>query len=162
MIDRQRREMTEEEVLTRLTALCAAGEHCQHDMTSKMKRWGIAEEVQAHIMEHLVANRYVDDKRYARAFANDKVLYDKWGPYKIDLALRQKGIDETIRREVLSNIDEQQFLDVLRPLLANKRRSIRAASQYELNGKLIRFATGRGFTIDQVRQCLDGDIDDVD
>ena len=162
MYKRPEKEMTETEALNRLTALCAAGEHCQHDLTTRMARWGIDDAAQARIMAHLVDNRYVDDERYARAFVNDKVKYDKWGPRKIDLALQQKGIDETLRRQVLDDVEPERFLSVLRTLLANKRRSLRAASAYERNGKLMRFAAGRGFTIDQVRQCLDDDVADFD
>ena len=62
---------------------------------------------------------------------------------------------------LLGDIDDERFCEVLRPLLASKRRSTRAASDYELNGKLIRFAMGRGFTMQQIRQCLDNaDVDD--
>lgn len=155
------KKMTEQEALSRLTALCASGEHCQHDMTERLSRWGIDAAAQARIMEHLVGHRYVDDARFAQAFANDKLAFNKWGPRKIDQALCQKHIDAALRQQVLGDIDDERFCEVLRPLLASKRRSTRAASDYELNGKLIRFAMGRGFTMQQIRQCLDdADVDD--
>ena len=44
---------------------------------------------------------------------------------------------------------------MLRPLLKQKRRSTKAESDYELNQKLVRFALGRGYTYDIIRQCLD-------
>lgn len=54
-------------------------------------------------------------------------------------------------------MDDEEYLKVLKPLLQQKRRSTKAASDYELNQKLIRFALGRGFTFDIIRQCLDVD-----
>ncbi|MCR4852971.1 MAG: RecX family transcriptional regulator [Prevotella sp.] len=157
------KEISEQEALSRLTALCAASEHCQHDMTDRMARWGVAPDAQARIMEHLISHRYVDDERYARAFVNDKLTYNKWGPRKIDQALCQKRIDSQVRQRVLEDIDDDMFVETLRPLLASKRRSTRASSDYELNGKLIRFAMGRGFTMPQIRQCLgDTATDDFD
>ena len=68
-----------------------------------------------------------------------------------------KRIDDEIQQRVLDEIDDKEYLDVLRPLLKQKRKSIKADSDYELNQKLVRFALGRGFTFDLIRQCLDVD-----
>jgi regulatory protein len=97
----------------------------------------------------------VDDERFARAFAKDKVRYNKWGRRKVEQALWQKHIDEDIRKNVLNEIDDEEYLSVLRPLLKQKRKSIKAQNDYELNQKLMRFALGRGFTFDIIKQCID-------
>jgi regulatory protein len=155
------KQITEQEAYTRLTALCAAAEHCTHEMTEKMHRWELPEEAQARIMQRLVEGRYIDDERFARAFANDKLLYNKWGRRKIEQAMWLKRIDRSIQQRVLDDIADTDYLNILRPMLESKRKSIKAGSDYELNMKLIRFAMGRGFTIDLIRQCLDG-ADDID
>lgn len=121
----------------------------------EMRKWEIPEEAQARIMERLVKERYVDDERFARAFAKDKVRYNKWGRRKVEQALWQKHIDEDIRKNVLNEIDDEEYLSVLRPLLKQKRKSIKAQNDYELNQKLMRFALGRGFTFDIIKQCID-------
>jgi regulatory protein len=115
------------------------------------------EAAQARVMERLVKERYVDDERYARAFVKDKVRYNKWGRRKVEQALWQKHISEDIRQRVLNELDDEEYLAVLRPLLKQKRRSIKAQSDYEMNQKLMRFALGRGFTFDLIRQCVDVD-----
>ena len=149
------KEITEKEALLRLSALCAQGEHCQWEMLEKMRRWELDDASQARIMARLVKDRYVDDERYARAFVLDKIRYNKWGARKVEQALWQKHIDEDIRQRVLGEVDDEEYLSVLRPLLKQKRRSVKASSDYEMNQKLIRFALGRGFTFDIIRQCLD-------
>ena len=149
------KQKTENDAYLTLAALCAQSEHCQHEMLEKMRRWEMSEEEQARVMQRLVCERYVDDERYARAFVKDKVRYNKWGRRKVEQALWQKHIDEDIRRRVLDEVDDDEYLDVLRPLLKQKRRSTKASSDYELNQKLMRFALGRGFTFDIIRQCLD-------
>jgi regulatory protein len=146
---------TEQEAYLTLAALCAQAEHCQWEMVEKMRKWEIPEETQARIMERLVKERYVDDERFARAFAKDKVRYNKWGRRKVEQALWQKRIDEDIRKNVLNEIDDEEYLSVLRPLLKQKRKSIKAQNDYELNQKLMRFALGRGFTFDIIKQCID-------
>ena len=151
------KQKTEQDAYLTLAALCAQTEHCQHEMLEKMRRWELPEEEQARVMQRLVNERYVDDERYARAFVKDKVRYNKWGRRKVEQALWQKHIDEDIRQRVLDEVDDEEYLKVLKPLLQQKRRSTKAASDYELNQKLIRFALGRGFTFDIIRQCLDVD-----
>ena len=152
--------MTEQEAYLQLAALCAQAEHCQQEMRDKMRRWELDETVQNRIISRLVKERYIDDERYARAFVKDKIRYNKWGRRKVQQGLWQKHIDADIQQRVLDEIDDKEYLDVLRPLLKQKRKSIKAANDYELNQKLVRFALGRGFDFDIIRQCLD--VDDID
>lgn len=155
-------QKTEQEAYLALAALCAQAEHCQWEMTEKMRRWELSDEAQARIMEKLVKERYVDDERYARAFVKDKVRYNKWGRRKVEQALWQKHIDDDIRQRTLDEIDDEEYLSVLRPLLQQKRKSTKAQSDYELNQKLIRFALSRGYTYDIIRQCLEVEDELVD
>ena len=155
-----KKEKTEEEAFLQLAALCANAEHCQYEMLEKMKRWVLSDEAQARVMAQLIEERYVDDRRYARAFVKDKIRYNKWGRRKVQQGLWMKRIDKEIQDEVLDEIDEKEYLNVLKPLLKQKRKSIKANSDYELNQKLVRFAYGRGFTFEIIRQCLD--VSDID
>lgn len=157
------KQKTEQDAYLTLAALCAQAEHCQYEMLEKMRRWELDDEAQARVMHRLVSERYVDDERYARAFVKDKVRYNKWGRRKVEQALWHKHIDEDIRQQVLDEIDDEEYISVLRPLLKQKRRSTKAANDYQLNQKLMRFALGRGFTFDIIRQCMDLDnLDDLE
>ena len=160
-----KKEMTEQEAYLQLAALCAQAEHCEQEMRDKMRRWELDETVQNRIVDRLIKERYVDDERYARAFVKDKIRYNKWGRRKVQQALWQKRINADVQQRVLDEIEEKEYLDILRPLLKQKRKSIKAESDYELNQKLVRFAMGRGFGFDIIRQCLnvdDIDIEDID
>ena len=149
-----KKEMTEQEAYLQLAALCAQAEHCQHEMLEKMRKWELPESVQARVMARLVKERYVDDERYARAFVKDKIRYNKWGRRKVQKALWLKHIDSAIQQTVLDEVDDDEYLKVLKPLLKQKSKGIKAESDYERNQKLVRFALGRGFTFDIIRQCL--------
>ena len=153
---------TEQEAYLTLTALCAQAEHCQYEMLEKMRRWELPEDAQARVMAKLIKERYVDDERYTQAFVKDKIRYNKWGRRKVEQALWQKRIDDDIRKRVLDEVDDEEYLSVLRPLLKQKRKTIKAKNDYELNQKLVRFAVGRGFTFDIIRQCIDVDDELVD
>lgn len=149
--------MTEQEAFLRLSALCAQAEHCEYEMQEKMRRWQLPDDAQARVMQRLVSERYVDDNRYALAFARDKVKYNKWGRRKVEQALWQKRIKDDIRQQVLDGIGDADYISVLRPLLQQKRRAVKARNDYELRMKLVKFALGRGFTMDVIRQCVNTD-----
>ena len=147
--------MAEQEAFLQLASLCANAEHCQHEMLEKMRKWELPEAVQARVMARLVKERYVDDERYARAFVKDKIRYNKWGRRKVQQALWLKHINSDIQQTVLDEVSDEEYLKVLKPLLKQKNKSIKAESDYERNQKLVRFALGRGFTFDIIRQCMD-------
>lgn len=158
------KERTEQEAYLQLATICAQAEHCEQEMRDKMKRWGVEPDAQNRVIERLVNERYIDNERYARAFVKDKIRYNKWGRRKVMQALWMKHIAGDIQQRILDEIDDSDYLDVLVPLLKQKRKTIKAQSDYELNQKLVRFALGRGFDFNIIRQCLevDDDMEELD
>ncbi len=154
--------MTEQQILAKLTALCSGAEHCSYEMTEKMRRWEVDEATQARVMEYLTREKYVDDSRFCRAFIREKMRFNKWGRRKIELALYQKRIDKSVSAEALDEVDASEYVTILRPLLKQKERAVKANSEYEKNMKLIKFAMSRGFTFDVIKECLTGDMDEID
>lgn len=152
--------LTEEQAFLRLAELCARSEHCQQEMLDKMQRWGMDDTAQTAVLDRLVKERYIDDERFCRAFVRDKITYNKWGRRKVEQALWQKGIADELRRRVLDEVPVADYVAVLRPLLQQKQRTTRAASDYERRQKLIRWALSRGFGFDVIRQCIDTDDDE--
>lgn len=153
------KNMTEQEAFYRLSAMCASAEHCLHEMSEKMRCWQLPDEERERVLRRLVDEKFVDEERYCRSFVADKIRYNGWGRMKIEQALAAKRIPRDISRSVLDEIGDEEYADVLRPLIRSKRKSVKAASEYELNQKLIRFALGRGFSFDVIRKCIDAAAD---
>lgn len=149
--------MTADEILYKLAARCSTSEQCLSDVEAKLKRYDLSEEERTRILQHLVEEKYIDDKRYAEAFVRDKYRFNKWGRIKIAQGLRMKGIDNGTVNVAMGVIDETEYLHILRELIKAKRKSTRGKSDYEVNGKLIRFAIGRGFEFAAIRSCMDVD-----
>ena len=84
--------LTPPEALHRAAALCSSSEHCIADIREKLSRWGIGEPDARTIVERLVQERFIDEERYAIAFAKDKFRFSGWGRIKIRYALQQKRI----------------------------------------------------------------------
>lgn len=151
---RQKVHITEERALARVAALCAKAEYCTGDIDGKLRLWGLDDEARQGILSYLTEHQYVDNARYCRAFVNDKIAYNRWGRRKIEQALWMKRIPESVSKPILDEIDEEKYMEVLKPLLKAKRHTIKAESDYELDMKLIKFALGRGFTMEEIRKCL--------
>ena len=147
-------QLTDEEALNRVASYCSAAEHCRAEVNEKLQRWRIAYETIARILERLETEKYIDDERYCRAFVNDKFRFAKWGKMKITQALYMKKIPREVTYRYLNNIDREEYLAILGDLIAAKRKSIHAKDEFELNGKLIRFAMSRGFEMDDIRRCV--------
>lgn len=150
----QKKTITEEKALAKLAALCAKAEYCTGDMDEKMRRWGLPDEARKRNIDYLVSHKYVDDARFCKAFINDKIAYNHWGRRKIEQALWMKHVDEKVSAPILDEVPDEQYLEVLKPLLKAKWPTIEAKSDYERSMKLIKFAMARGFSLDIIKKSL--------
>ncbi len=151
------KEITESEALAKAAAYCSVAEHCRFEVQAKLTQWGMDTEASARILNRLTDERYIDERRYCRFFVEDKVRHNKWGRVKIRQALWQKRMEESAIEEALGGIDEREYASILEKLIRSKRKSVKADSDYELNGKLIRFALGRGFEMKLICRLLSVD-----
>lgn len=137
--------MTEKEALNQVMKLCSRKEYSSGEILNKLEEWELPEEKAKLILEELINDKFIDDNRFAKAFVNDKLKFSKWGKIKISYMLRQKKVAESIVSEALNNIPEELYREILLSELKKKAKSVKAESDYELKGKLIQFASGRGF-----------------
>lgn len=153
--------MNEAEAQRRMETYCSVAERCRADVELKMMRWGMERAAVQRILTHLEKEHYIDEQRFCHAFVRDKFRFDKWGKVKISQALQLKKIpSSTSWLAIREEIDEDEYLQTLRNLLATKRKSIRTESESELKDKLARFALSRGFEWDDVLRCLNESADD--
>ena len=140
-------------VLDRLENICSKREFCVKDILAKALKLtegdsALAEEIVASLVE----NRFVDDARYAGAFAREKSRLDGWGPIKIRYALRSKGIAPADIDAALSSVDFEAAGERLGKLLEAKARSLEGDPQKKF--KLIKYALSRGYEYDQIRDYI--------
>ena len=140
----------DDKLLSSLQTLCARKEYCSTDIYKKaLKGLDGDEEGAAEMLALLVKDRFVDDLRYATAFARDKACLDGWGPVKIRFQLRGKGIAPETVAEALDAVDPDKAEERLRAVLEAKARTLKGDPQFRL--KLLKFGLQRGYEYD----CLD-------
>lgn len=152
---KSRRPATPEGELKKLEALCARSEQCSHELALKLKRKGFGSSDIGQIMSSLIQNRYVDDNRFARAFANDKMRFTGWGRVKIALALRQKHIDAETIADALDQIDPDEYFGILTRIIISKARTL-GDDIHTYNGamKLFRQLVSRGYEPQLVSRAI--------
>lgn len=135
--------------LSRLQKLCSKAEYCEADIYRKaLKDLEGDADAARKVLEALISEKYVDNARYASAFAREKAAIQGWGPVKIRFQLKAKGVEEGTIRAALEEIDRGKQADKLNKLLQAKARSLAGDPQFRL--KLLRFGLTRGYDYDAV------------
>ena len=134
--------------------LCSRREYCVGDIRKKLmvQLEGNAAEA-AEILEHLMKEKYIDDLRYASAYARDKASISGWGATKIRYMLSAKGISSEVISQALEEIDSSKAQVRLDKLMENKFKSLKDDPQCRL--KMLRFGLGRGYSYEYVASAVD-------
>lgn len=131
-------------MLLKMAGLCAGAEQCSADIRGKVLRKGFPADVADRIVCYLVSHGYVDDARYARAFASDKVRFAGWGRIKVRMHLKAKHLPDDIVRQGLDYISGEDYAKALEKVLAAKARGL-DLSDVECRRRLYRSMASRGF-----------------
>ena len=150
----KRPPLSSEQLYQKAAAKCAARECCRADFEKKFEEAGISKSESETILDKLEDGKFIDEKRYAKAFTHDRLLYAGWGRMKIKQALALKKISPQDIANALQEINESDYREKLLSVIKAKMRSLKASSDYERKTKLARFAIGRGFEPDLVFECL--------
>ncbi len=152
--------LTAEEATHKAAAYCSRSEHSTQEVVTKLHDWGLPQEHHSKIIDRLIAEKFIDDRRFCRSYINDKYKYSRWGRIKIMHHLKTKGINTTLFKEVeVETIDIELYLDNLKAVIKEKIRSTKANTPYELKGKLVRSAASKGYEPNLIYMVIDELLD---
>ena len=141
-------------VLSFLEAQCSKREYCRSDIRRKaMEKLDWDSSAADEVLASLVEDGYVDDLRYASAFAREKAALTGWGPVKIRFALSSKQIPRETIDKAMEEVDNEKAAARLQRLLESKYKSLQGDPEIKL--KLLKFALSRGYDYDSIRQSVD-------
>lgn len=132
--------------LNKAARYCAQAEHAEQEVRRKMAQWQVPSALHNTIIAYLRANGYIDDLRYCRALAHDKVAYNGWGRQKIRAALNALRLDEQAIEQALNDIDQNTYNRQLQRLIAQR--------EAEPADKTLRFLMQRGFTYEEIKRII--------
>lgn len=137
--------ITEKDAIMKAEEYCSASEHCRQQVVSKLEKMGLESAVVGKILAHLEKEGFLDEKRYAKAFAHDKLRFNKWGRLKIQAELRRNGVAAEAVETALEAIDHEEYMKILKEVIAAKKREVHGTDRYERSMKLMRSVCQRGF-----------------
>lgn len=146
--------MDKDLMLNRMMRQCALREHCRQEIRRKLA--GLPEADADEILARLCREGYVDDARYARAFARDKSALQGWGSLKIKLALQRKAIDAAAIASALEVIDAPAAEARKEQVLRAKWNALdREEDLARRQAKFFRYAMSRGYGYEETKRIYD-------
>ena len=148
-------ELSKEQALAKAASLCSCREYCTSQMQEKLLSWGISDGDTENIICHLINEKYIDNKRFSRAYCHDKFCYNHWGRVKIRQMLRHLRLSDEEIAEGMEAIPEEDYLQALTDALRQKDRTLHDTDPYQRKGKLVRHLLSRGFEMDLILDAID-------
>jgi regulatory protein len=145
--------------LSKAMALCSRIEYCSSDIRKKLQAWDVPSGDENKIINALIRDNFINEERYTKAFVRDKFRHNRWGRIKIAAHLKSKGLGSEIIRIGLEEIDNEEYIKVIKTLIASHRKTTRSKNQYDLKGKLLRYGLSKGFESGILYELLN-DLDD--
>lgn len=143
------------ETLNKASVYSSRGEKCEHDIIKYLNsKYILTEQEINFIIKKLYENNFINSDRYVKAFINDKFRFNKWGKIKITNELKSKNIDNETINKYINDIDNIEYLYILKCLLQNKLKSLKGKDEYSKKASLLRFGLSRGFCYEDIQQVL--------
>jgi regulatory protein len=153
--------LSQDEALLKMQQYCAYQERCQDEVRTKLIELGVFGDVLENIIADLILDNFLNEERFALAFAGGKFRIKHWGRIKIVQELKSRKISEySIRKALASELNEEDYKATLLEVLNKKAKLLSESDKFKKNQKLAQYALGRGFEMELVWQCLNNFSDD--
>lgn len=143
-----------EQARLKAEAFCAYQERSQSEIRNKLYEWGLHQKDVEEIITELIGENFLNEERFAMAYALGKFRIKGWGKLKIKQGLKLKGVPDKMIRKVLNAIDSEDYMDRLRLILEKKSDLITEKDPYKRRYLLTRYAAGKGYEQDLISDLL--------
>lgn len=140
--------------LEKARRFCAYQERAQQEVRDKLYEWGSHHDEVENIIISLINENYLNEERFACAYARGKFRIKQWGKVKIRIALKQKRVSEPCIRKALREIDEDEYIETLKKCISDKASKTLEKNLVKRNYKVAAYMISRGFEPDLVWSLL--------
>ena len=137
-------------LLNRARMLCAGSEQCRSALQRKLTDWGATTDEAEIVIDRLVDEGFIDERRYARAYCESKLLRARWGERKVRYELMHKGIPQNIVDECILEIAPEERLEAIRIVADKKLATLHGMEPQESRRRLTAYLVQRGYTFDEI------------
>jgi len=144
------------EAKVKLEALCAYQERCSFDLERRMIKWSLNQDERDRLIAHLISNNFLNEERFAIAYASGKVNIKKWGIIKIKLKLKEKRVSEYSITKGLDGIDKDIYQSNIEGLISQKVTQLESEeNNYQRKMKVFRYLSSKGYTLDSFKDLYE-------
>lgn len=135
-----------DEARSKLQAYCAYQERCHKEVRSKLFDLGIYGDDIDAIISDLIEDNFLNELRYAIAFAGGKFRIKKWGRYRITRELKMKQVSAySIKKAIQSEIPDADYLETLEQVIEKRNRLLREPNKFKRKQKIAKYVIDKGF-----------------
>lgn len=151
--------LTPKEAVKKIEKYCAYQERSQRQVIDKLKSWGLTESERGEILVHLIQSNFLNEERFAIAYAKGKYKIKKWGPDKIKRGLIQAGVSSQLVNLALGEIPVEDIQNQIRTLGLKKLKLPIDTKGYinlewDVRNKLYRYLLGKGYSIEEINHAF--------
>ena len=150
-----KKHLTKEQALQKLKHYCAYQERCHSEVKEKLYNLGVWKKDHDEIISALIEENYLNEERFAIAYAGGKWRVKQWGRVKIKYELKQKKVSEYCIKKALQQISEEEYLAVIKKMADEKYASLKAEQYLVRKKKTMDFLIRKGFEMDLVRKVIE-------
>ena len=154
----QKKAVTFEKAQEKIRKYCAYQERCQDDARQKLREWQIEPKKAEQLVKSLVAEGYINDARFAKAFVRGKFKIKSWGTAKIVYELKRKNISEDCIAQALNEIDKDSYREILQKLAQQWLAKHKTETDFVRKQKLFRYLLSKGYKGGEIEWCLNQDF----
>ena len=145
MEEKPKKIFTKNQAYLKARNFCAYQERCQQEIRDKLYYWGLHKEDVEALIAELVSENFINEERYAKAFAGGKFRIKKWGKIKIEIELKKHNISEYCVRKGLEEVDDKEYLKFLKDIIGKKAKEYKAQNKFTKMKKIASYAISRGY-----------------
>jgi regulatory protein len=154
-----KKKLTPNQATIKAQLSCAYQERCQQEMRDKLYEWGLFSNDVENIIANLISDNFLNEERFAKAYAGGKFRIKKWGRIKIRIELKKRKISDYCIRKGMLEIEESDYLKILNEIIAKKLKETPKGKIQIRNYKAAQYAISRGFESDLVWEAIKGKED---
>jgi regulatory protein len=155
--EKKKKFYTPEQAWLKACKWCAFQERNQQEVRDKLYDYGLHQQQVEELISRLITEGFLNEERFAIAFAGGKFRVLGWGREKIKLALKHKKVSEYCIRKALQQIDDRSYTKRLEQVLAKRSREEKEKTPFKRKYKLAQYAISRGFEPELVWDVLKGE-----
>lgn len=121
----QRKYLAKEQALQKAKHYCSYQERNHSEVKEKLCSFGLWKKDVEEIISTLIEENYLNEERYAIAFAGGKFRMKHWGRAKIKYELQQKKISAYCIKKAMKEIDDDAYKKTFSKLAEVKWKSLK-------------------------------------